>query len=247
MSHVEEHTVFEGFLVLLGKLNEDAAGEDKEEAEAEEEACADLLRVAAVEEPVDAEEDGVADGLVELSRMSGQHIHLFKDKGPRHIGLPTDDFRVHQIAQSYGAGTDGRNDGNIVKDVQESQLHVLGVEPEGKHQAKCAAVAGQSFVACIFPAFTRNIAHRQQHLNGVGEVITRLVEEAMPQSCSDKYAEEAVHEHRFELFLAYLLLPIELVHEQIHAHQSDSPAQRVPAYGKKTQVKSDHIGVPSDE
>ena len=244
MSHIEEHTVLEGFLVLLGKLNEDAAGEDKEEAEAEEEASTDLLRVAAVEEPVDAEEDGVADSLVELSRMSGQHIHLFKDKGPRHIGLPTDDFGVHKIAQSYGAGTDGRDDGNIVQDMQKAQFHVLGVEPKGKHQAKRATVAGQSLVACKFPALTRNLAHGKQHLDGVGEVVARLVEEAMPQSGTYEYAEEAVHEHRFELFLAYFLLPVEPVHEQIHAHQSDGPAQRVPAYGKEAQVKGNHIGVP---
>ena len=58
LSHVQEHPLLEGFLVLLCVFNEDAAGEYQEEDEAEEEACADLLRITAVEEPVDAEEDG---------------------------------------------------------------------------------------------------------------------------------------------------------------------------------------------
>ena len=69
----------------------------------------------------------------------------------------------------------------------------------------------------------------------------------MPEACSDEDAEEAVHEHRFELFLAELLLSEQLVHEQIDAHETDAPEQRVPAYGKEAQVKGHHIWVPSDE
>ena len=80
LPHVQEHSFLEGFLVLLRVFNEDAAREDEEEAEAEEEACADLLRVATVEKPVDAEEDGIADGFVELSGMSWKHIDLLEDE-----------------------------------------------------------------------------------------------------------------------------------------------------------------------
>ena len=38
LTHIEEHAVLEGFLILLGVLDENAAGEDKEEAKAEVEA-----------------------------------------------------------------------------------------------------------------------------------------------------------------------------------------------------------------
>ena len=64
MSHVEEHSVLECFLVLFRVFDEDATGEDEEETESEEGATADLLRIAEVEEPVNAEEDGVAKSFV---------------------------------------------------------------------------------------------------------------------------------------------------------------------------------------
>ena len=79
------------------------------------------------------------------------------------------------------------------------------------------------------------------------QVVARLVEEAMSKPRTNQDAEETVHEHRFELFFADFLLPIELVHEEIDTYEADAPAQRVPAYGEEAQVKGHYIRVPSYE
>ena len=115
MSHVEEHAILESFLILLCVFDEDAAGEYQEETETEEKPCADFLGIAAVEEPVYAEEDGVANGLVELSRMARQHIHFFEDKSPGHIGNFADDLGIHEVPEADGAGTNGGDDCYVVE------------------------------------------------------------------------------------------------------------------------------------
>ena len=67
MPHVQEHSILEGFLIFLCVFDEDTTEEDEEEAETEEETRADFLRIATVEEPVNAEEEGIAKCFVELS------------------------------------------------------------------------------------------------------------------------------------------------------------------------------------
>ena len=59
----------------------------------------------------------------------------------------------------------------------------------------------------------------------MGQVVAWLVEQAMSEPRANQDTEEAVHEHRFELFFADFLLLVELVHEQIDAYQADCPAQ----------------------
>ena len=56
LSHVEWESGLEGFLDLLGVLDEEAEGEDIGQAEAEIPASADLLRHLFVERPHDKEE-----------------------------------------------------------------------------------------------------------------------------------------------------------------------------------------------
>ena len=58
LPHIEEHAVFEIHLVLLGVLNEYAAGENHEEAKTEEEARAYLAGMATVAQTDGAGADG---------------------------------------------------------------------------------------------------------------------------------------------------------------------------------------------
>lgn len=159
MSHIEEHAVLEGFLILLCVFDEDAAGEYQEETETEEKACADFLGIAAVEEPMYAEEDGVANGFIELSGMARQHIYFFEDKSPGHIGNFTDDFGVHEVPEADGTGTDGSDDCYVVEHMYEAQFYVFGIQPKGYHKSEGATVTGKSLVASELPTLTRNIAH----------------------------------------------------------------------------------------
>ena len=107
-----------------------------------------------------AEEDGVANGLVELSRMARQHIHFFEDKSPGYICGTPDDFGIHEVPEANSAGTDGSDNCHVVEYMYEAQFHVFGIEPEGKHQSECAAVTGKSLVAGKLPTLPRNITHR---------------------------------------------------------------------------------------
>ena len=56
LSHIEWERGFEGFLHLLGVLNEEAEGEDICQTEAEVPACANLLRHLLMQNPHDQEE-----------------------------------------------------------------------------------------------------------------------------------------------------------------------------------------------
>ena len=117
LPHVQEHTFLEGFLILLRVFDEDTTREDEEQAESEEEAAAHLLRVTTVEEPMNAKEDGVANGLVELSWVARNQIDTFEDERPRQVRRSSNDFGVHQITQSYGTRTNGCDDGNVVENM----------------------------------------------------------------------------------------------------------------------------------
>ena len=152
------------------------------------------------------EEGGIAQRFVELSGMARKHIHTLEDERPGHVGGPSDYLRVHQVAEADGAGTNGCDDGHVVQDVHERQLHLAGIQPDGYHQTKCSAVTGKPFVAGKRPSLSRHVAYGQQHLNGMRKVIAWFVEQTMPQPGSNQYAEEAIHEHRLELLVAYLLL-----------------------------------------
>ena len=92
MAHVEEHAFLESLLIFLCIFDEDTAGEDQEETESEEETRTYPLGIAAVEEPVNAKEDGITDGFVELPGMPRQHINPFKDECPRHVCRATDNL-----------------------------------------------------------------------------------------------------------------------------------------------------------
>ena len=56
------------------------------------------------------------------------------------------------------------------------------------------------------------------------QVVRWLVEQAMPEPGSHQYAHEAVHEHRLELLVGKVLLPVEPVHQQGDPHQAEYPA-----------------------
>ena len=131
LAHVEEHRGFELFLYVLGELDEEAGGEYQCDAEAEEEACADALRLLAVEVPADEEEQGVGYGLVELSGVARKQVHALEDERPGHVGGLAYYLGVHQVAQAYEAGRDGSGDGHVVEHAPEVDFRAADVQPEG--------------------------------------------------------------------------------------------------------------------
>ena len=134
LPHVDGEGGLEGFLDLLGVLDEEAEGEDIRQTEAEVPACANLLRHFLMERPHDEEKDGVGDGFVELSGMAGHSIHFLEDKGPGHVCDLADNLRVHQVAKADKTGRGACGDGDIVEYCPDAEFGLADIEPEGDHQ-----------------------------------------------------------------------------------------------------------------
>ena len=247
LTHIEEHAVLEGNLIFLGVLDEDAGSEDEREAEAEEESRADALGIVAIEPPVDDEEQGVAQGLVELAGMAWQLVYALEDEGPGHIRRASDDFGVHQVAHAYGAGTDGGDDGDVVEHRPQLEARAADVEYEADDEAQRAAVAGQSLESRVVPVAHGVLLHGQHHLHGMAQEVLGLVEQAVAQAGTDEYAEEAVEDQGVELLLGDALLAEQPVLQQIHREEADGPAQRVPTHAERADVEQEDVGVPVDE
>ena len=182
LPHVQEHALLKADLIFLDELNQYAAGEDDGEAVAEEESGADFLLQTPVEPPAEAKGNGIADGLVELARMAGKHVHALEDESPRLVGGASYNFAVHEIAHADGTGAKRRDNGYIVEHAQETQLLTSGIQVECQHEANGAAVAGKALVAGEHPALSGNLLGRQYHLKGMGQIVAGFVEEAMPES-----------------------------------------------------------------
>ena len=115
LAHVEQHTLFKGFLNVFGKLDKEAEGEDECETQTEEESRSYTRFILLIAMPAYKEEQAVGYGLVKLSRVSWQLVYPFEDKGPRHIGYLTHNFRVHEVSQADEACRYGGCYGNVVE------------------------------------------------------------------------------------------------------------------------------------
>ena len=165
-------------------FDEEAEGEDVEEAESEEESCAyEFVSAVAVggggfavavtgevgpygtflwggvgalvDVEHDEDEDGVGYGFVELSWMAWEHIDTLEDECPWHVGRLADDLRVHEVSEAYEACGDRCGDGYDVDHEPHGYFLSTVVYPQGKHKTECSAVACQSFVADELPVAQR--------------------------------------------------------------------------------------------
>ena len=146
LAHVEWERGFEGFLHFLGVFDEEAEGKDISQTEAKIPTCTNLLRHALMQIPHQTKEDGVGNGLVELSWMARHHINPFEDKGPWHIRNLANNLRVHEVSKTDKASCYTSGNGDIVKYRPDAQFRMLHIEPKGKHQSQCATMRGK---ACI--------------------------------------------------------------------------------------------------
>ena len=182
--------------------------------------------------PHDKEEDGVADGFVELAGMAGQLVDALEDECPGHVGGLADDFAVHEVAQTDEAGGGAGGDGDIVEHRPHLNLRMAAVEPQRQNESGGAAMRGQSGIACHLPATIGQEVDGQQHLDKALErrqKVVGLVEDAVAESGADENAEEAIEEERVEQLVLNLLLLVEPFHDEVGDGQADEPAQGVPA------------------
>ena len=138
--------------------------------------------------------------------MARKHVHTLEDEGPGYVRRSAYNLGVHQVAHADGTGTDGSDDGNVVEHRPQFHVHAADVENEADNEAQGATVTGQTFVARIVPVAQCILLHGQNHFQGMAEKVLGLVEEAMSQTCTDEYAEEAIEDQGVELLLGYTLL-----------------------------------------
>ena len=125
--------------------------------------------------------------------MAGEVLSVAgENKPPRQSGRVTHNLRVHQISQADKTGRNRCGDGNIVQHPYNVYFCFADVEPQGNNQADGAAVAPQSFLPRKSPSCCR-VAERRDDIERMSQIIFRFVEQTMPQTCSDKYTEEAVN------------------------------------------------------
>jgi len=106
-------------------------------------------------------------------------------------------------------------------------------------------VTRQAGIACVAPA-VGGATDGEEHLDGVTEEIGWLIEEAVAEPCADKDADEAIEEEGVELFARNALAAVETGYDEVGQHESDSPAERIPAQAEVADVQGDEIGVPDD-
>lgn len=226
------HLELPRFLHLLEYFHEEAERENAGQAPAEVEARAHFLRPLAVEPEARCENQQVGHGLVELSGVARKHVAVGgKHKAPIRTRVFTHDFRVHEVAQPYAARRYRCGYGYVVQHGAQRELGLAAVEPEGCHQAQRAAVRGQPRVARKVPCARSVLPDGQQHFYGVCEEVARGVEQAVPQTCANQDADEAVEEERVELLVGDALSAVEPLHNEVGGAQAQHPEQRVVAQG----------------
>ena len=110
------------------------------------------------------------DCLVELGRMAGLGACVGKDDAPRHIGNPTVQLSVDEVAEPPEPQSDGGGLGYEVCDLQEGDLF-LACEPESSDNG-----AGEPAVERHSP-----FPHRE-NLDGVGKIEGKVVKQGVPES-----------------------------------------------------------------
>ena len=249
LSHIERHSGLEGLLDVLGKLDEEAEGEDERQAKAKEETASSLLFALPIEVPSYEEKQEVGNGFVELSRVAGGLVDALKDESPWHIGHLADDFRVPKVSQADAARRDWGGNGNVVQHLPQIEMGFAPIEPQGDHQSQRAAVTGESLIANKLPSPAFHEADGQKHLDDMlsaAEKIVGLIEETVTQARADDDAEEAIDEKRIEVLVSELLVLIEPAHHEVGTHKPDDPPQGIPVYAIGADVESHCVGIPDN-
>ena len=110
------HVEFPGLLHLFEELYAETEDEDESKTEAEEKAGADFFAMTAIKQPTDDEQHEIGDGFVELGGVSGLRLpKTGENEAEIAVGVGTDDFGVHEIAQTDAACGDGSGDGDVVE------------------------------------------------------------------------------------------------------------------------------------
>ena len=158
-----------------------------------------------------------------------------ENESPRHGRRTAYNLRIHKIAQAYAAGCERCSNGNVVEQLEHWHFVLPDVEHKREEESDGSAVARQSAVADKLKSAFGKEAYWQNHFDKAlktSEICVWFVEDAMAETRTYKYAEEAIEEERFELLFVNLLLLVKTVNDGVCKEESDAPKKAVPAQCK---------------
>ena len=270
LAHVEGHVALEVDLDVFQELEADARAEDDDEESAEHQAGLLVAEVALVVHPQqNAHRHEAEESFVKARRMAGQPLArrtrrvpsmaggvivegaaellctAQEDEAPRQRGRRAVNFMVHHVAHANQCSDEAYRHHNAVEnpDVADTLKVILlllrfvvitHIQPKANQDADGAAVAGQT----AFP--------NGKHLQWVGQIIVRLIEQAMTETSTDDSGHQHVNQQFIHPIIAHLLVAVYLAHNEIADKEDQGPQQAVPTNLQRPQMNQDGVDVPSD-
>ena len=144
-------------------------------------------------------------------------------------------FGIHQVADPDERAGDADSDRDAVERPDVGHFVLARKKPQTDEQTDGRAVAGQSSLMNV------------EDLDGMGQIVSRIVEQAMPESGADDRRQHAVPEDRVEQLVG-ISLPLDDAAENVRADtEREGPHQAVIADFERAYRNHRGIHVPANE
>ena len=226
---------FVGRLRRLHEFHEDAHAEDQHQHPAQQQAARRLRAGAHVDRAHHEERQQVAEGFVELRRMSRQRIDRLEHHAPGTAGRVADDLGVQEVGDADEDRCQRRGDRHAIEQPGERQLQPATGQPHARDHADHAAVAGQ-------PAFPY-----PQDRKRVRQVVAGLVEQAVDDARTDHRTDQRVHQQRVGMLLGHVFAAEHAGEDALADEEAADEQQPVPAQRNRPDLQRDRIEIPVDQ
>ena len=272
MTHIEQMTSLEEFLVVLDELKHKAGEENNLEEDAQQESFALVGFALPIHAPCDYEADDAVEHLVDLRRVTRYGLAVaHEDEAPREISGSAIDLRVHEIAQADKGGCNANTYHEAIHDPEQGGME-LGLlrenfaieQPSGCEQTNGASVASQAAlpdleqtqrvldirVAVVDgPAEDLHRFGGDAHIVAVGlhgrqGDIVPLIEPAMAYACADDETDDHPHEKFVGPVGRAVLVFIEFDLYRVGKIDAYRPEQSLPADAAITKMNEDRVDIP---
>ena len=174
-----------------------------------------------------------------MHRRRGELVHPFgradELETPRQSRRHAENLRIEKVAQTHDGAADTHRDHNAVQRPDVRQLVLAREEPEPDQQADGGAVAGHAAVA-----EARDDGPRP------AQVLHRVVEQTVPQTCAEDRRQRTVYEYRLGDFRRKSLAFAEIIEEFGANQDCQRPHQAVITDVERPDGKKHRIEIPDD-
>lgn len=240
LSHIERHVLLESHLGVLYKLDQEAAAEASDEEYSHEGSPINLGKFPLVKGKEDKAKEKICSRLIQLGGVAGNGFSVaLEDEAPGKVCGVAVDFAVEQVAKADETGGEGDWNHKMVHEPHDVEV-VLGavfpcVPDEAKDDGDGASVACQAALPWH--------EYLPEALPGA-KVIVRLVEDAMPKTCTHDGADKEHVQHGIQQGRIYLFLKEEMLHYEPSQNEPAHEQQRVPPEFKPSYMQDGRVDIP---